>query len=249
MAPPRATARQATPLIDPDLIARQKRTVGQAATELVTDGMRVGLGTGSTAAEMMRALAARRLRAVVCVATSFATERLAGELGLVVVDLDEAGELDIAIDGADQIDPRGWVIKGGGAAHTREKIVAAAARSYVVIASADKTVEKLRPPVPLELVPFGAARTLIELGQAAIRAGAPPSPDGGLIADYVGPIEDPSELSARLSAMPGVVEHGLFAPEMIDEILIAGERGVQRRAIARGRTAPTATPYGSSSAR
>jgi len=163
------------------------------------------------------------------VATSPATERAARALGLTVEELDAVGELDIAIDGADQIDPQGWVIKGGGAAQTREKIVAAASRRFVVIASAEKAVAMLGPPVPLELLRFGCGRTLVELGDARLR-GELQSPDGNLIADYLGPVEDPARLAARLSATPGVVEHGLFAPELVSEILIAGEHGVERRA-------------------
>ncbi len=142
--------------------------------------------------------------------------------------LDEVGELDIAIDGADQIDARGWLVKGGGGAHTREKIVAASAKRFVVIASAEKAVAELAPPVPLELVPFGVQRTLLALDPARLR-GVEPSPDGGLIADYLGPVGDPRELAARLSATPGVVEHGLFAPELVSLILIAGEDAVERR--------------------
>jgi ribose 5-phosphate isomerase A len=205
----------------------------RAAAELVDDGMRVGLGTGSTVAHLLRALARSELRSLTCVATSPATERLARELGLTIRDLDEVGELDVAIDGADQIDPRGWLVKGGGAAHTREKIVAAAARRFVVIASAEKAVPELGPPVPLELVRFGVMRTLAALGQAKLRAGAPVSPDGGRIADYLGPVGDPRQLAAHLSAIPGVVEHGLFAPEMVSLILIGGTAGVERRVGAR----------------
>ena len=120
------------------------------------------------------------------------------------------------------------MIKGGGGAHTREKIVACAARRFVVIASAEKAVPQLAPPVPLELVPFGVGRTLARLSGARLR-GVEESPDGGLIADYLRPIGDPRELSARLSAATGVVEHGLFAPELISLILIATESGVERR--------------------
>jgi ribose 5-phosphate isomerase A len=229
MAAPRATGRQTPPLTDTETVARQKQAVARAAAELVSDGMRVGLGTGSTAACLVSALAERGLRELVCVVTSAATERHARELGLTVSELDDVGELDIAIDGADQIDPRGWLIKGGGAAHTREKIVAAAARRFVVIASHEKAVSELEPPVPLEVVPFGARTTLARLGQARLRDGTPASPDGGLIADYWGAIADPRELAARLSAVPGVVEHGLFAPEMVDLILLANDTGVERR--------------------
>lgn len=208
---------------------RQKRAAAQAAAELVQDGMRVGLGSGSTVAHLLPAIAARGCSGLRCVATSPATETAARALGLTVEALDEVGELDVAIDGADEIDPRGWLIKGGGGAHTREKIVVASARRFVVIASADKAVRELSPPVPLELVPFGVGRTLLALEPARLR-GVPPSPDGGAIADYLGAVGDPRELAARLSATPGVVEHGLFAPEMVSLILIAGEDAVERRA-------------------
>jgi ribose 5-phosphate isomerase A len=210
------------------VVERQKRAAAEAAAELIEDGMRVGLGTGSTVAQLLGAIAARGLRDLRCVASSPATERAARALGLEVEDLDAVGELDIAIDGADQIDPQGWLVKGGGAAQTREKIVAAAARRFVVIASAEKAVAKLGPPVPLEVLRFGVERTLAEVGQARLR-GELESPDGNLIADYFGPIGDPADLAARLSATPGVVEHGLFAPELVSCTLIAGAGGVERR--------------------
>jgi ribose 5-phosphate isomerase A len=211
-------------------VERQKRAAAQAAAALVRDGDRVGLGTGSTVAHLLPALAARGLR-LRCVATSPATERAARELGLAVEDLDALERLDIAIDGADQIDPLGWLLKGGGGAHTREKIVATAATRFVVIASAEKTVAALRPPVALEILSFGARTTLALLGEAALRETAPLSPDGNPIADYLGPVEDPGELAARLSGTPGVVDHGLFAPELVTDILIAGPRGVEHRTI------------------
>ena len=229
MAPPRATGRQRPRRLSDAATARHKQAAAQAAAELVVDGMRLGLGTGSTVAYLLPALAERKLRELICVATSPATERLARELGLTVRGLDDLHELDLAIDGADQVDPCGWLIKGGGAAHTREKIVAAAAGRFVVIASAEKAVAQLEPPVPLELVRFGAHATLARLGHARLRDGAQVSPDGGLIADYTGPIGDPRELAASLAAAPGVVEHGLFAPEMVSLILIAGEAGIERR--------------------
>jgi ribose 5-phosphate isomerase A len=213
-------------------IAARKRAVGNAAAEFVQDGMRVGLGTGSTVAYLLAALGARELTGVRFAATSPATERVARGLGLTVIELDELGGLDLAIDGADQVDPQGWLIKGGGAAHTREKIVAAAAERFVVIVSAEKVVAELAPPVPLELVPFAVHTTLAALGEARRRDVAP-SPDGGLIADYFGPLGDPHELASGLSATPGVVEHGLFAPELVSTILIAGGQGVERRADAK----------------
>jgi ribose 5-phosphate isomerase A len=210
-------------------VERHKRAAAEAAAALVEDGMRVGLGTGSTVAHLLPALAARTLSGVRCVATSPATESAARALGLTVEELDAVGELDIAIDGADQVDPSGWLVKGGGAAQTREKIVASASRRFVVIVSAEKVVQALNPPVPLEVLRFGARHTLAAVGEARLR-GELESPDGNLIADYLGPIEDPISLSARLSATPGVVEHGLFAPELVSDILIAGEHGVERRA-------------------
>ena len=240
MASARAsTGQQPSGLSDDVVVARQKRAAAIAAAEMVTDGMRVGLGTGSTVAYLLQALAERELRDVSCVATSPATERAARALGLTVGESDELDELDIAIDGADQIDPRGWLVKGGGGAQTREKIVAAAARRFVVIASAEKAVQELTPPVPLELMRFGVHSTLRALADARLRppgadaasghpVGSQQTPDGNLIADYLGPIGDPRRLAARLAATPGVVEHGLFAPEMVSDILIATESGVAR---------------------
>jgi ribose 5-phosphate isomerase A len=212
MASARATGRErAASLSDAEQVARLKRDAAYAAAELVQDGMRVGLGTGSTVALLLQALGERSLAQARFAATSPATEQAARALGLDVVTLDELGELDLAIDGADEVDPQCWLIKGGGAAHTREKIVAAAAREFVVIVSAEKVVDSLSAPVPLELVPFAVHTTLAALGQAELRD-VPRSPDGGLIADYLGPIGDVRELAGRLSEQPGVVEHGLFAP-------------------------------------
>jgi len=191
--------------------------------------MRLGLGTGSTVAHLLPAIAARGCAGLRCVATSPATEAAARALGLTVEALDDVGELDLAIDGADEIDPRGWLVKGGGGAHTREKIVAVSAKRFVVIASAEKAVAELAPPVPLELLAFGVQRTLLALAPAQLRA-VERSPDGGLIADYLGPVADPGELSEKLSATAGVVEHGLFAPELVSLILIATDSGVERRA-------------------
>jgi ribose 5-phosphate isomerase A len=209
-------------------VEHYKAAAAQAAAALVSDGERVGLGTGSTVAHLLPALAARALDGVRYAATSPATERAATALGLVVLPLDELGALDTAIDGADQIDPRGWLIKGGGAAQTREKIVAAAGRRFVVIASAEKAVPSLSAPVPVEILCFGVRETLRAIAPAKLRE-CPPSPDGNLIADYLGPIDDPQRLSAWLSATPGLVEHGLFPPELVSDILIAGPDGLEHR--------------------
>jgi len=188
--------------------------------------MTVGLGTGTTVAYLLPVLAARRLN-LRCVATSPRTEQAARELGFSLELFDALDRLDLTIDGADQIDPAGWLVKGGGAAHTREKVVAAASDRFVVIGSSDKLVEAIAPPVPLELLPFGVRATLRALGPAELRD-VPPSPDGGVIADYLGPVEDPADLADRLAAVPGVVEHGLFPPELVSEILVARDGQVDR---------------------
>jgi ribose 5-phosphate isomerase A len=197
----------------------EKRAAAEAAANLVQDGMRVGLGTGSTVAFLLPTLAARGLERIRCVATSPQTEAKALELGLRVEPFEVLDRLDIAIDGADQIDPNGWLVKGGGAAHTREKIVAKAAERFVVIASSDKEVERIGPPIPLELLRFGLAATRRAIGPVELRD-VSPSPDGGLIADYTGEVGDPADLSARLSATPGVVEHGLFPPELVTDVFV-----------------------------
>jgi ribose 5-phosphate isomerase A len=207
-------------------IEAEKRAAAEQAAGLVEDGMTVGLGTGTTVAYLLPVLAARRLN-LRCVATSPRTEQAARELGFSLEPFDALDRLDLTIDGADQIDPAGWLVKGGGAAHTREKVVAAASDRFVVIGSSDKLVEAIAPPVPLELLPFGVRATLRALGPAGLRD-VPPSPDGGVIADYLGPVEDPTDLADRLAAVPGVVEHGLFPPELVSEILVARDGRVER---------------------
>ena len=215
-------------------IEDEKRAAAQAAAALVEDGMRVGLGTGSTVRYLLPALAERRLT-LRCVATSPATERLAVELGMVVEPFEMLDALDIAIDGADQVAPDGWAIKGGGGAHTREKVVAAASARFVIIASSDKVVDALGPPVPLELLSFGLPATLRLLGEARVRPATPHSPDGGVIADYLGAFDDPRALAERLVEIPGVVEHGLFAATIVSDVLIArGEEIVDEVATYRG---------------
>jgi ribose 5-phosphate isomerase A len=214
-----------------NVIDTEKRVAAEAAAELVEDGMRVGLGTGSTVAFMLPALAARGLE-IRCVATSDVTERVGRELGLPVEAFDALDHLDLAIDGADQVAPDGWLVKGGGGAHTREKIVAAAAERFIVIADSTKPVERIGAPIPLELSPFGLASTMLrvagELGEVNLRPGAPASPDGGVIADYLGEVADPAELATTLSAIPGVVDHGLFPASMVTEVLVGRGDEVER---------------------
>ena len=211
-----------------DLTA-EKRVAATTAAALVENGMVVGLGTGSTVAELVPVLAARRLD-ITCVATSPATEEQATALGLVVKPFTDVDRLDIAIDGADQVDPGGWLVKGGGGAHTRERIVAAAADRFVVIASSDKPVERIHAPVPLELLVFGLSATLRELPEAVLRD-APLTPDGGVLADYHGEVGDPATLAAELDAAPGVVAHGLFPPSLVSTVLVARGDEVEMRQI------------------
>lgn len=200
----------------------EKQAAAVAAAELVESGMKLGLGTGSTVAFLLQALADRAID-VECVSTSPQTEKIARELGLNVssfAGFDGVAHLDMAIDGADQVDPAGWIIKGGGAAHTREKCVAAAADRFIVIVSSEKLVPALTAPLPLELLDYGLAATLRALGTVSLRD-VPRSPDGGVIADWLGSLDDPASLAARLSATPGVIDHGLFSPDMTERVVVA----------------------------
>lgn len=217
----------------------QKRAAAEAAADLVEAGMTVGLGSGSTAAWFVRALAARGV-AVRGVPTSLATEALARSLGVEVIDLDAAGRVDLTVDGADEIGPGLALIKGGGAALLREKLVWTASRRCVVVADAGKRLPRLgRFPLPIEVVAFGHAATAVRIADAVHTAGVHGSPvlrvheagpvrtDGGnLIYDLsCGVIEDPSALAARLKALTGVVDHGLFLG-LAERALIGTDQGV-----------------------
>lgn len=204
----------------------EKQAAADTASEMVEDGMRVGLGTGTTVAFLLSALA-KRAPEVRYVATSIQTERAARDLGLIVDPFDEFDELDIAIDGADQIAPDGWLMKGGGGAQLRERIVAAAARRFVVIADSSKPVVALHSPVPVELSAFGLQATLRELGSVRVRD-VGRSPDGGVIADYFGDVSEPAKLALQLATTPGVAAHGLFTPDLVSEIIVATGRTVTR---------------------
>ncbi|HEY1988761.1 MAG TPA: ribose 5-phosphate isomerase A [Acidimicrobiales bacterium] len=206
-------------------VEKEKQLAGEAAAGLVESGMRVGLGTGTTVAQFLPALAMRKLP-LRCVTTSPHTGEIARQLGLSVEPF-TLDRLDIAIDGADQISPDGWLVKGGGAALTREKLVAVTAERFVVIADSTKPVPTLHAPVPVELLAFGLESTLKRLGQVR-RRDAPLSPDGGVIADFTGPVGDPATLAGWLEATPGVVEHGLFPPEMVTTVLVGRGDSVER---------------------
>jgi ribose 5-phosphate isomerase A len=210
-------------------IEAEKRLAAEAAAELIADGMSVGLGTGSTVAYLVPAIAQRGVTARF-VATSPQTEAAARAAGLEVEPFDRLDHLDIAVDGADEVAADGWLVKGRGGAHTREKIVAAAARRFVVIVDSTKPVERLGGPIPLELHAFGIRATLREVGQVRLRD-TRAAPDGGVLADYEGDVGDPAAVAARLDAVPGVVAHGLFAPAMVSEVFVGRGGEVERRAI------------------
>ena len=217
----------------------QKRACGEAAAELVKSGMTVGLGTGSTAALFVKALAARKLD-IVGVPTSVATAELATSLGMTIKALDEVTSIDLTIDGADEIGPALALIKGGGAALLREKLVWEASKRCVVIADAAKRVPMLgKFPLPIEVVAFGHKTTMAricdaltecDLGVAPrlrMKDGVPVKTDGGnLIYDAAcGRIEEPAALAAALKSVTGVVDHGLFL-DLADMALVGTPDGV-----------------------
>lgn len=196
----------------------EKRLAAETAAELIEPHTCVGLGTGTTVAYLLDAIALRGVEARY-VATSRATADAARALGITVETFEALDELDLAIDGADQIAPDGWLIKGRGGAHLREKIVARSARRFVIIADSTKPVTSLHAPVPLELRRFGLRATLRELGSTILRD-VGPTPDGGVLADYHGELGEPFELAERLASIPGVSAHGLFSPDLVSEIIM-----------------------------
>ena len=203
-----------------------KEAAGRAAAALVAPGMRVGLGTGSTVRWTIVALGERRLPGVTCVATSSGTERLATSVGLRLVPADEAARLDVAIDGADEVDPDWNLVKGGGGALAREKIVAEMADRFVVVVDESKLVERLGafglPVEALAFAPGVVARRLQALGAQRVEHGDEPSDNGNpLLRAHFGPLEDPEGLAAQLSAVPGVVEHGLFLSPTVSDVIVA----------------------------
>ena len=211
-----------------------KRLAAEAAVAEVQDGMTVGLGTGSTAAFAIAALA-RRVGAglkVQAVATSKATELAARHAGVDVIDFADCASLDIAIDGADEIDHRFWAIKGAGGAMLREKAVAAAARRFIVIADGSKRVARIgAAKLPIEVLPF--ARSFVVAKLSALGASVHIRPDyrtdnENLVADCRFPsMADPLLLAAQITSIPGVLGHGLFLDE-VDAAYIATHGAVAR---------------------
>lgn len=204
---------------------RERAQVAKAAARLVRPGMTVGLGTGSTVAHLLPVLAARAL-SIRCVATSPRTEAAALALGLPVEPFGSIDRFDITIDGADQIAPDGWLVKGGGAAHTREKIIAAASDRFVVIVDSAKSVDTIHGPIPIELLAFGLGATQRQLAPLILRD-VPRSPDGGVIADYHGEVTDPAATATMLSSTAGVIEHGLFSPALVHDAFVGVQDFVQ----------------------
>ena len=221
---------------------QQKRAAAARAVEFVRPGMRLGLGTGSTAKHLVDLLG-ERVRGgldIVAVPTSEATHQQAVSCGIPLTTLDETPALDLTIDGADEISPDLTLIKGGGGALLREKIVASASARMIVIADESKCVDVLgRFPLPVEIAPFGAGATRLAV-QAVLRAqpgmltlrksedGHAFVTDGGhfIVDAALGRIEDPREVARALSAVPGVMEHGLFVG-MASTAVIGGPDGVR----------------------
>jgi ribose 5-phosphate isomerase A len=214
-----------------------KRAVAAKALDYVTDGMKLGLGSGSTAEIFVELLAARGLGKLICVPTSEKTAALARKLGLTLAQLDDAAPLDLTIDGADEADRDLNLIKGGGGMMLREKIVAAASKKMVVIADASKLVPRLgKFPLPVEVVAFGHKSTAAHLAEVVAAQGHAhvtialrqrdgtifKTDSGNMIYDIAfGAIHDAPKLAAAISAVPGVVEHGLFIG-IATTLLVAG---------------------------
>jgi ribose 5-phosphate isomerase A len=217
----------------------QKRRAGERAAAEVEDGDVVGLGTGSTAAHAIRAIgeAIESGLDVRGVPTSFDARRRAREAGVPVRSLDEIDGIDLAIDGADRIDRDRTAIKGGGAAHAREKVVDAAADRFVVVADPSKVVDTLSHPIPLEVLPDARAaveRTVTALDgtptlrRAEAKDGPVVTDNGNLILDCAfGPVDDPEGVARALSDVPGVLEHGLFV-DLVDAVYIGTDGGVEQ---------------------
>lgn len=217
----------------PNTDVTSKQLAGRHAAGFVRDGMTVGLGTGSTVHHTIVALGEAGLD-ITCTATSQRTYDLATSLGLRVVPPDALGRLDIAIDGADEVDRELNLTKGGGGAHTREKIVASMADRFVVVVDDTKLVERLGPfGTPLEVLDFAPGVVIARLealGSTPPRIREARSDNGNLLIDaYFGPIDDPVEMARRLDAIPGVVEHGIFPNDMVSDVVVATPNGVELR--------------------
>jgi len=208
-----------------------KERAGRHAASYVRDGMKVGLGTGSTVHWTIVDLGERALD-ITCTATSVQTHELGTSLGLRMVTPDEIGTLDIAIDGADEVDPHFNLTKGGGGAQTREKLVAQMSPRFIVVVDESKLVPHLGPfGTPLEVLTFapGVVASRVEgLGATSVTTRATPSDNGNLLVDaHFGTIADPAGLARALSEIPGIVEHGIFLAPMVERVVVAGADAVR----------------------
>ena len=219
-----------------DLQTQMKKAVAEVAVNEIESGMVVGLGSGSTAALMIKSLAnainTNKLKNIKGVPTSFQSEVLALELGIPLIDLASVEKIDLAIDGADEVDPKFQLIKGGGACHVREKLVAAKANRLLIVVDETKLVEKLNLvfPLPLEVIPSAWKQVkdviekmgaLVTLRMASKKAGPVVTDQGNLVLDilFKKGIDDPKDLESRLNNIPGVLENGLFV-DLTDNVLV-----------------------------
>ena len=219
-----------------DLQNQMKQAVAKAAVDKIQNGMILGLGSGSTAAFMIEALALKiksgEIKDIVGVTTSFQGEVLATELGIPLKSLSSVSEIDLAIDGADEVDPKFQLIKGGGACHVQEKLVASLAKKFIVVVDSTKLVEKLNLDfkLPVEVLPTAwkqVQKTLIDFGgegnlrMAQKKAGPVVTDQGNLILDltFSNGIDQPELLESQINNIPGVLENGLFT-NLTDEVLV-----------------------------
>ena len=219
-----------------DLQNQMKQAVAKAAVNKIQNGMILGLGSGSTAALMIEALALKiksgEIKDIVGVTTSFQGEVLATELGIPLKSLSSVSGIDLAIDGADEVDPKFQLIKGGGACHVQEKLVAALAKKFIVVVDSTKLVEKLNLDfkLPVEVLPTAwkqVQKTLIDLGgegnlrMAQKKAGPVVTDQGNLVLDltFRNGIDQPELLESQINNIPGVLENGLFT-NLTDEVLV-----------------------------
>ena len=210
-----------------------KRASANAALEYVLTGATIGVGTGSTAEFFIEELAARPGLIAAAVASSEASAAALRAAGIRVVDLEEASSLPLYVDGADEVDPELRLIKGGGGAQTREKVLATAAELFVCIVDDTKLVERLgRAPVPLEVMPWAAAFVAERVAALGGRTAARPgfvTDNGNAVLDAMGlDLSDPEGLEVELDAIPGVVECGIFARRRADVVLVGTAGGVRR---------------------
>jgi ribose 5-phosphate isomerase A len=221
----------------PEIIKQMKQMVGIAAAQRVKSGMVVGLGTGSTAAFMIQELGARldsgELKDIVGIPTSFESIVLGKKYGVPIRTLDDVSKIDIAIDGADEVDPAKNLIKGGGAAHTREKVVDTLAETFIVVVDSSKLVDKLGSTfaVPVEVIPMAIApvtRAIEKLGgiptlRMGVRKAGPVITDqGNMVIDVkFADIPNPLALERDLNNIPGVLENGLFIN--VTDVVLVGE--------------------------